>query len=77
MSSRTRRNRTRKKNIDKYLKLSDFIIYAFVNRERLKTQLNKIQGTKQIDPIMNEIKIMLLNMQEDVDHEDVAKVFIE
>lgn len=65
------------KNIDKYIKLSDMLIYTFHHRDKVLSGLNTPLDTDPDFAIMNEVKKMLLNIQEDVDHDDVAKVLIE
>ena len=65
------------KNIDKYIKLSDMLIYIFHHRDRVLTGLNTPLDSDPDQCIMNEVKKLLLNIQEDVDHDDVAKVLIE
>jgi hypothetical protein len=72
MSSKTKRKKDKSKNIEKYIKLSDILIYLLCYKEKL------LSGA--VDPketLKNEVKILLLNVQLDVDHEDVAKVLIE
>ena len=65
------------KNIDKYVKLSDLLIYTFHHRDKVLAGLNTSPDSDPDQSIINEVKLMLLNIQEDVDHDDVSKVLIE
>ena len=67
----------RDRNIDKYIKLSDQLVYLYHHKESF---IKKFGAPADIDPdivIDNEVKKMILNIQDDVDHDDIAKVLIE
>jgi len=79
-TKRSRRRRKKKnlnKNIDKYIKLSDILIYIYHHRDKMLEGLNTPLDSDPDLAIMNQVKMFLLNIQEDVDHDDVAKVLIE
>ena len=79
-TKRSRRRRKKKnlnKNIDKYIKLSDILIFIFHHRDRVLSGLNTPIDSDPDATILNEVKMLLLNIQDDVDHDDVAKVLIE
>lgn len=76
-SRRKKKKNAKNKNIDKYTKLSDILIFIFHHRDRVLTGLNTPIDSDPDATILNEVKMLLLNIQEDVDHDDVAKVLIE
>ena len=65
------------KNIDKYLKVSDQLVYLFHHQEDFIIKFNAPKDSDPEQTINNEVKIMILNIQEDTDHDDIAKVLIE
>ena len=50
------------KNIDKYVKLSDLLIYTFHHRDRVLAGLNTSPDSDPDQSIINEVKLMLLNI---------------
>ena len=76
-SRRKKKKGAKNKNIDKYIKLSDILIFIFHHRDRVLSGLNTPIDSDPDATILNEVKMLLLNIQDDVDHDDVAKVLIE
>ena len=67
----------RNRNVEKYLKLSDIIIYLVHHQETLVPRLDLHAESDTMEVMSNEVRTMMFNIQEEVDHYEVAKVLIE